>query len=43
MLAVGVDTFYELGPGKTFAGLVKKIDRAAAVMNTETMGDLAKL
>ena len=43
MLAAGVDTFYELGPGKTLAGFVKKIDRAATVVNIETMEDLAKL
>lgn len=43
MLAAGVDTFYELGPGKTLAGFVKKIDREATVVNIETMEDLAKL
>ena len=43
MLAAGVDTFYELGPGKTLAGFVKKIDRDATVVNIETMEDLAKL
>lgn len=43
MLSAGVDTFYELGPGKTLAGFVKKIDREATVVNIETMEDLAKL
>lgn len=43
MLSAGVDTFYELGPGKTLAGFVKKIDRDATVVNIETMEDLAKL
>ena len=43
MLAAGVDTFYELGPGKTLAGFVKKIDREATVVNIETMEDLAKI
>ena len=43
MLSAGVDTFYELGPGKTLAGFVKKIDREAAVVNIETMEDLAKI
>jgi len=38
-----VDTFYELGPGKTLAGFVKKIDREATVVNIETMEDLAKI
>ena len=43
MLSAGVDTFYELGPGKTLAGFVKKIDREATVINIETMEDLAKI
>lgn len=43
MLSAGVDTFYELGPGKTLAGFVKKIDRDATVVNIETMEDLAKI
>ena len=43
MLAAGVDTFYELGPGKTLAGFVKKIDRAVTVVNIETMEDLSKV
>ncbi|WP_455154289.1 ACP S-malonyltransferase [Stomatobaculum longum] len=43
MLSAGVDTFYELGPGKTLTGFVKKIDRAATVVNIETMEDLSKL
>lgn len=43
MLSAGVDTFYELGPGKTLAGFVKKIDREATVVNIETTEDLAKI
>jgi [acyl-carrier-protein] S-malonyltransferase len=43
MLSAGVDTFYELGPGKTLAGFVKKIDRAVTVVNIETMEDLSKV
>lgn len=43
MLSAGVDTFYELGPGKTLAGFVKKIDRDATVVNIATMEDLAKI
>lgn len=43
MLSAGVDTFYELGPGKTLAGFVKKIDREATVVNIETMEDMAKI
>ena len=35
LLADGVDTFVELGPGTVLAGLIKKIDRAATVVNVE--------
>ena len=42
MLADGVDTFVEIGPGKTIAGFLRKIDREAKVINIETAEDLEK-
>ncbi|PLT30096.1 ACP S-malonyltransferase [Peribacillus deserti] len=41
MLASGVDTFIEIGPGKVLSGLIKKIDRQAkvyAISDSETLG-----
>ncbi len=43
MIADGVDRFVEIGPGKTLAGFIKKIDRSVTVVNIETVGDLEKL
>lgn len=43
MLADGVDTFIEIGPGKTLTGFLRKIDREAKVMNVETVADLQKV
>lgn len=40
MLADGVDTFIEIGPGKTLAGFMKKIDRTAKVYNIESLDDI---
>ena len=43
MLADGVDTFIEIGPGKTLTGFLRKIDREAKAMNVETPADLQKV
>lgn len=40
MLALGADTFVEIGPGKTLSGFIKKIDKGATVMNIENMETL---
>lgn len=43
MLADGVDTFIEIGPGKTLAGFMRKIDRTARVLNIEKLEDVDKV
>ncbi len=43
MIADGVDTFIEIGPGKTLSGFMRKIDRDKKVINIEKVEDLGKL
>lgn len=43
MIADGVDTFVEIGPGKTLSGFMRKIDRNVTVINIEKVEDLEKL
>lgn len=40
MIADGVDTFIEIGPGKTLAGFIKKIDRDVKVINVSCVEDI---
>ena len=39
----GVDTIYEIGPGKVLAGLIKKIDKELTVININSLEDVERL
>ena len=39
----GIDTIYEIGPGKVLAGLIKKIDKELTVININSLEDIEKL
>lgn len=43
MIADGVTTFIEIGPGKTLAGFMRKINRDVQVLNVEKVEDLDKV
>ena len=40
MIEWGVDTFVEVGPGKTMAGFIKKIDSQVKIFNIEEYADV---
>lgn len=43
MIADGVDTFIEMGPGKTLAGFMRKIDKDVKTLSIEKKEDLEKV
>ncbi len=43
MIAEGVDTFVEIGPGKTLAGFIKKINKDVKVININQVEDIELL
>lgn len=43
MIADGVDTFIEMGPGKTLSGFMRKISRDVKMRNIENMTDYEKV
>ncbi len=43
MISEGVDTFVEIGPGRTLTGFIKKIDSSVAVYNIASLADADKV
>lgn len=43
MIASGVDTFIEIGPGRTLSGFARKINTAVTVKNVATVEDMNRL
>ena len=43
LIAAGVDTFVEIGPGRTLAGFMRKISRDVTVYNVGTWADVEKV
>jgi [acyl-carrier-protein] S-malonyltransferase len=43
LLDSGVEAFYEIGPGRVLAGLLKRVRRSAKVINVQSADDLSAL
>ena len=43
LLADGVETFYEIGPGRVLTGLMRRIDRKAKVINLSNLHAIKEL
>lgn len=43
LLAQGVEKFYEIGPGRTLAGMMRRINRKAEVVNVNSLDTLEKV
>lgn len=43
MLQQGIDTFVEIGPGKTLSGFLKRIDKSVGCMHVDKLADLEKV
>ncbi|MGG3306413.1 ACP S-malonyltransferase [Paenibacillus lautus] len=43
MIAQGVDTFIEIGPGSVLSGLIKKIDKSVKVINVNSLDSVSSL
>lgn len=43
MIAEGIDTFIEIGPGKTLSGFMRKIDRNVKMFHIGTMEEMKKV
>jgi len=43
MIDDGIDTFIEVGPGKSLAGFIKKIDKTKKVINIQNLDDIREM